>query len=47
MNIDYLKISMSCVYKEEAYDVKIELVQEQCQQLKMKFLLCYNMKIVI
>ena len=32
---------MICVYKE------YEIVQEQWQQLKMKFLLGYNMKIVI
>ena len=36
---------MACVYKE--YEVKIKMVQEQWLQLKMKFLLGYNMTIVI
>ena len=35
---------MTFVYKE--YEVKIKIVQEQWLQLKMKFLLGYNMKIV-
>ena len=33
---------MACVYKE--YEIKIKMVQEQCLELKMKFLLSYNMK---
>ena len=40
-----IKISMTCVYKE--YEVKIEIVKEQWQPLKMKFLIGYNIKIVI
>ena len=36
---------MTCVYKE--YEVKIKMVQDQWLQLKMKFLLGHNMKIVI
>ena len=36
---------MTCVYKE--YEVKIKIVQKQWLQLKMMFLLDYNMKIVI
>ena len=40
-----IKISMICVYKE--YEVKIKMLEEQWLQLKMKFLLGYNMKIVI
>ena len=36
---------MTCMYKE--YEAKIKMVQEQWLQLKMKFLLDYNMKIVI
>ena len=35
-----IKISMTCVYKE--YEVKIKMVQEQWLQLKVKFLLDYN-----
>ena len=31
---------MTCVYKE--YEVKMKMVQEQCLQPKMKFLLGYN-----
>ena len=38
-----IKIGMICVYKE--YEVK--KVQEQRLQLKMKFLLGYNIKVVI
>ena len=34
---------MTCVYK--GYEVIIKMVQEQWLQLKMKFLLGYNMKI--
>ena len=40
-----IKISMTCVYKE--YEVKIKMVQEWRLQLKMNFLLGYNMKFVI
>ena len=36
---------MTCVYK--MYKVKMKVVQEQLLQLKMKFLLGYNVKIVI
>ena len=36
---------MACMYKE--YESKIKMIQEQELQLKMKFLLGYNMKIVI
>ena len=36
---------MACVWKE--YVVKMKMVQEQLLQLKMKFLLGYNMKIAI
>ena len=36
---------MTCVYKE--YEVKIKMIQEEWLQLKMKFLLGYNMEIVI
>ena len=39
-----IKVSMTCEYKE--YEVKIQIVPEQWLQLKMKFLLGYNMKIV-
>ena len=38
-----IKISMTCVYKE--YEFKIKMVQEQWLQLKMKFFLGYNVKI--
>ena len=36
---------MTCVYKY--YKVKIKMVQEQRLQLKRKFLLSFNTKIVI
>ena len=36
---------MTSVYKES--EVKMKMVQEQCLQPKMKFLLGYNIKIVI
>ena len=36
---------MTFAYKE--YKVKIKMVQEQWLQLKMKFLLDFNMKIII
>ena len=36
---------MTCVYKE--YEGKIKMVQEKWLQLKMKFLLGCNLKIVI
>ena len=36
---------MTCVSKE--YEIKKKLVQEQWLQLKMMFLLGYNLKIVI
>ena len=39
------KISMIYVYK--GWEVKIKMVQAQWLQLKMTFLLGYNMKIVI
>ena len=39
-----IKISMTCVYED--YKVKIKMVQKQLLQLKLKFLLDYNMKIV-
>ena len=35
---------MSCMYRE--YEVKMEMIQEQWLQLKLKFLLGYNMKII-
>ena len=34
---------MSCVYKK--YEIKTKMVQGQWLQLKLKFLLSYNMKI--
>ena len=40
-----IKFSMTYVYKE--YEGKIKMVQDQWLQLKMMFLLGYNMKIVI
>ena len=40
-----IKISMTCVYKE--YEGKIKMAQEQWLQLKLKFVLGYNMKTVI
>ena len=43
--IQEIKISMTCVYKQ--YEVKTKMVQEQLLQVKMKFLLGYNMKIAI
>ena len=36
---------MTCVY--ERYEIKIKMVKEQLLQLKMKFLLGYNLKIGI
>ena len=36
---------MTCVYKD--YEVGMKMVEEQRPQLKMKFLLCYKVKIVI
>ena len=36
---------MTCVHKE--YEVKINMAKEQGLQLKMKFLLSCNMKIVV
>ena len=36
---------MTCVSKE--HEIKTKMVQEQQQQLKTKFLLGYNLKIVI
>ena len=36
---------MTCLYKK--YEVKTKMVQEQWLQLKMNFLLDYNMKIVM
>ena len=45
VNIEHwLKSKLTCVYKE--YEIKTKMVQEQWLQLKMKFLLGYNMKIV-
>ena len=43
--LNKIKISMTCVHKE--YEVKINMVKEQGLQLKMKFLLSCNMKIVV
>ena len=43
MNINKIKISVTCV----KFEIKMEMVQEQRPQLKMKFLLGYNMKIVV
>ena len=43
--IQEIKISMTCVYKQ--YEVKTKMVQEHLLQVKMKFLLGYNMKIAI
>ena len=40
-----LKISVNCVFRE--YKVKMQMVQKQWLQLKMKFLFGYIMKIVI
>ena len=40
-----IKISMTCVSKE--YEIKTKMVHEQWPQLKMKFLLGYNLEIVI
>ena len=40
-----IKISMTCVYKE--YEIKTKMLREHWLQLKMKFLLGYEMKIVI
>ena len=40
-----IKISLTCVYKE--HEIKTKMVQEQWLQLKMKFSLGYNMKIII
>ena len=34
---------MNCVYKE--YEIKTKMVEEEWLQLKIKFLLGYNMKI--
>ena len=39
-----IKISMTCVSKE--YEIKTKMVHEQWIQLKMLFLLGYNLKIV-
>ena len=39
-----MKINMACVSKE--YEVKTKMEQEQWLQLKMLFLLGYNLKIV-
>ena len=36
---------MTCAYKK--YEVKIKMVQKQWLQLKINFLLCFNIKIVI
>ena len=44
-NINKTQISMTRVSKY--YEAKIKNVQEQRLQLKMKFLLVYNMKVVI
>ena len=40
-----IKISMTRVYKD--YELEIKVVQDQWLQLKMRFLLGYNMNIVI
>ena len=39
-----IKINMTCVSKEQKIKTKME--QEQCLQLKMLFVLGYNLKIV-
>ena len=39
-----IKISMTCVYKE--HEIKRKNVQEQLLQLKIKFSLGYNMKLL-
>ena len=36
---------MTCVFKE--YEIKTKIEQEQWQQLKMLFLLGYNLKIIV
>ena len=36
---------MTCVSKE--YEIKTKIEQEQCPQLKMLFLLGYNLKIIV
>ena len=38
---------MSMNYVSRVYEVKIKMVQEQWPQLKVNFLLGYNLKIVI
>ena len=40
-----IKISMTCLYKE--YEIKIKIIKERWLQLKIKFLMGYNMKVVI
>ena len=40
-----IKIGMTYVYKE--YEVEIKMVQEQWPQLKVKFFIGFNVKIVI
>ena len=40
-----IKINMTCVSKE--YEIKTKMEQEQWLQLKMLFLLGYNLKIVV
>ena len=35
---------MPCMYRE--YEMKMEMIHEQWLQLKLKFLLGYNMKII-
>ena len=40
-----IKISLICVYEE--HEIKTGKVQEQWLQLKLKFSLCFNMRIVI
>ena len=45
LNINKIKFSMTCLSKE--YEIKTKLEQEQWLQLKLTFLLVYNLKIVI
>ena len=44
LNINKTKISLTCLYK--LYEVKMKMVQEQRLQLKMKFSVSYNMKLL-
>ena len=46
MNI-LIKIKIGMTYVCKDYEGKTKIVQEQWLQLKMKFILAYNMKIII